>query len=125
MSACAFCGRRPLTEDPQAAEILVAEIAREFSTRLWRAEGVIAGMSEAARIEVASWLGGMLKRPPLANPTGGWIAVRALIEGLWWDIESMTPDPLSPTVTDANGVEGMIPATHPALIDSHPWGPNE
>ena len=83
---------------------------------LHRTEALL-NANEELRIGAADWLGGMLRRPPLSRPNPAWAPIQALVEALWWDIHDQTPDPLSPTI---EGV-GIVPQTHPRLIENHPW----
>lgn len=110
MSAlCPTCGRLPLHEQPEAAEALLSAIRRDQRDRLNRAESVLLGCNEEARLGLAEWLGAMLKRPPLHHPSAGFRPMAALVEALWWDIHDVTPDALDPD------------APHPRLAESHPW----
>lgn len=110
MSApCPTCGRLPLHEHPEAAEALLAAIRVDAKDRLQRAESVLLGCNEEARLGIADWLGAMLKRPPLARPTAAFGPMAALVEALWWDIHDVTPDALDG--------ESM----HPRLAENHPW----
>jgi hypothetical protein len=98
-----------------------------MTDRLHRTESVLAA-SGAVRLGLADWLGGILRRPPLARPDAGWEAVRAFVEALWWDIADMTPDPLSPHVEGEvadEHVAGIVPQLHPRLVESHPWSSGE
>lgn len=98
-----------------------------MNDRFHRAESVAASGTEV-RLGLAAWLGGMLRRPPLQRPDPGWEAVRAFVESLWWDLSSMTPDPLSPYVEGevaGEHVAGIVPQPHPRLLDSHPWSSGE
>ena len=94
----------PLSEETKA--ILRADTAR----RLHRTEAAIAASTEEERLGLASWLGGMLRRPPLADPAPAWRAMRDLVDALWWDLADRTADPLEPL------------AMHPRLDESNPWG---
>lgn len=87
----------------------MAAIRRDAHDRLQRAESVLLGCPEEARLGLAEWLGAMLRRPPLSHPTAGFVPMAALVEALWWDIHDVTPDPLDG--------ESM----HPRLAESHPW----
>lgn len=88
-----------------------------FSDRFHRAESLVSAREEY-RLGIATWLGGMLRRPPLAQPDETWAVIAAFVEALWWDLSDMTPDPLSPVV---EGV-GQVPYMHERLLASHPWG---
>ena len=91
-----------------------------MSARLDRAEGVLDG-SEELRLGIADWLGGMLRRPPLSRPDASWAPIAAFVDALWWDIHDRTPDPLSPEIEGL----GIVPQTHPRLIENHPWNTKE
>lgn len=110
MSPCPACGRLPLHVQPEAADALLSAVRRDLRERLSRAESVVSGASQEERVGIASWLGGMLRRPPLDRPSPAWNAMRALVDALWWDIHDVTPDPLEPD------------APNPRLEASHPWG---
>ena len=77
-------------------------------------EHEVEAMTQMEREAVADWLGGMLHRPPLERPSAAYRPMRALVEALWWDIESRTPaDPADPD------------AGNPRLVANHPWGQGE
>lgn len=114
MSAlCPTCRRLPLHEQPEAAEALLSAIRMQARDRLQRAESVLLGCNEEARLGIADWLGAMLRRPPLSRPSPAFAPMAALIDALWWDIHDVTPDPLDG--------ESM----HPRLAENHPWAARE
>lgn len=91
-------------------EVIRKSLRADRERRLMRTEAAIAGSSQAEREALCEWLGGMLHRPPLERPTAAWVAMRALVEALWWDLADRTPDPLEPD------------ALSPAILPQHPWG---
>lgn len=92
------------------AEIIRQALHAEDERRLLRTEAAVAGSSQIEREALCEWLGGMLHRPPLERPTAAWMAMRGLVEALWWDLADRTPDPLEPL--------GQSPNIQP----NHPWG---
>ena len=95
----------------QASQRILRE---DFLRRLQRTEHEVEAMTQMEREAVADWLGGMLHRPPLERPSAAYRPMRALVEALWWDIESRTPaDPADPD------------AGNPRLVANHPWGQGE
>lgn len=101
----------PSNVAPRSIAAIVHEALRaDGERRLMRTEAAIAGSSQAEREALCEWLGGMLHRPPLERPTAAWVAMRALVEALWWDLADRTPDPLEPD------------ALSPAILPQHPWG---
>jgi ABC-type hemin transport system ATPase subunit len=106
---CESCGRAPLATDPEATRALAAELRITNVQRLHRTEAAIYGAGEEARLQMAAFLGKMLERPPLDNPTSGFVPIHQLIYSLWFDIADATPDPLEPM------------HIHPGLNDHHPW----
>ncbi len=85
-------------------------LSDDFKRRLQRAETEIAMTTAVEREALCEWLGGMMFRPPLKNPTAAFAPMRALVEALWWDLADRTPDPAEPL------------ALSPRIIDGHPWG---
>ncbi len=107
---------RALPEGPPIPRAKVREailsVLRDGSNeRLQRTEWEVATMAQVEREGVCEWLGSMLHRPPLEQPSRAWKPMRALVEALWWDLADRTPaDPADP---DA-GNERLVP--------NHPWG---
>lgn len=91
-----------------------------MSDRLHRTESVLNASTEV-RIGIGNWLGGMLRRPPLARPDPGWEGVRAFVEAAWWDVADLTPDPDSPIIEGL----GIVPVPHERLLELHPWNGEE
>lgn len=94
----------------RVAEAIQRALHADDERRLLRTEAAIAGSSQVEREALCEWLGGMLHRPPLEKPTAAWVAMRALVEALWWDLADRTPDPLEPD------------ALSPNILPNHPWG---
>jgi hypothetical protein len=111
---CLNCGEWHSICRPQAATILRETIARETSERLLNCESVLRLMHEGDRVAVARWIIGVISRPPFSTGRSRTIEpIHKLLDALWWDINNMTPDPISPTV------EGgwTVPLPHHELVE--------